>query len=100
EHRATVMTGRTPAQPAVPTTFGAKLAVYLAELARHLERLGAARGRACAVQLFGAAGTAAALGQQSGELRRRLAERLSLATTDVPWHTARDSLAEAGFALA
>ena len=48
-HRATVMAGRTHAQPAVPITFGGKLAVWLAELTRHRERLRAAaspaRGR-------------------------------------------------------
>ena len=38
-HRATVMPGRTHAQPAVPITFGGKLAVWLAELTRHRQRL-------------------------------------------------------------
>ena len=61
-HRATVMPGRTHAQPAVPITFGGKLAVWLAELTRHVERLDAVRARVVVVQLFGAAGTAAALG--------------------------------------
>src|SRR5258708_7864574 len=60
EHRATVMPGRTHAQPAVPITFGAKAAVLLAELTRHVERLHAARRRLAVVQLFGAAGAAAA----------------------------------------
>src|SRR5438034_4723116 len=94
------MTGRTYAQPAVPITFGGKLAVHLAELARHLERLRAVRGRAAVVQLFGAAGTAAAFGPQSRELRRRVADRLSLGMTDVPWHTARDAIAETAFVFA
>lgn len=100
EHRATVMTGRTHAQPAVPVTFGGKLAVWLAELGRHLDRLRAVRSRVAAVSLFGAAGTAAALGPRSGELRRLVAARLGLEHTDVPWHTARDSLTELGFCLA
>ena len=100
EHRATLMAGRTHAQPAVPITFGGKLAVWLAELERHLERLRAVRARSAVVQLFGAAGTAAALGPQSRRLRHRVAARLSLGAVDVPWHTARDSLAEVGFVLA
>lgn len=100
EHRATVMAARTHAQPAVPTTFGAKAAVWLAELARHRERLVGARSRACRVSLFGAGGTAAALGPQSAEIRRRVAGALHLGQADVPWHTARDSVAEAGFVLA
>jgi len=99
-HRATVMPGRTHAQPAVPITFGGKLAVWLAELTRHLDRLRAVRGRVVVVQLFGAAGTAAALGPQSRAVRHGVARRLGLGAVDVPWHTARDGLAEAGFVLA
>ena len=41
-HRGTAMVGRTHAQPAVPTTFGAKAAVWVAEFARHCDRLRAA----------------------------------------------------------
>jgi 3-carboxy-cis,cis-muconate cycloisomerase len=100
EHRSTVMAGRTHGQHAVPITFGGKLAVWLAEVERHLERLRSARARAAVVQLFGAAGTGAALGPEIRELRRRLAARLSLGAVDVPWHTARDALAEVGFMLA
>jgi 3-carboxy-cis,cis-muconate cycloisomerase len=99
-HRATVMAGRTHAQPAVPITFGGKLAVWLAELTRHRERLRAARARFAVVQLFGAAGTAAALGPRSRSIRYGLAERLGLGVVDVPWHAARDSVAEAGSVLA
>ena len=94
------MPGRTHAQPAVPVTFGGKLAVVVAELARHLERLRAARGRFVVVQLFGAAGTAAALGTQSRAVRHGVAERLGLGVVDVPWHVARDAVAEVGFVLA
>jgi len=99
-HRTTLMPGRTHAQPAVPITFGGKLAVFLAELGRHRERLRAARGRLAVVQLFGAAGTAAALGAQSRAVRHGVAERLGLGAVDVPWHVARDSLAETGLMLA
>lgn len=99
-HRTTVMSGRTHAQPAVPITFGGKLAVWLAELTRHRERLRAVRERVVVVQLFGAAGTAAALGAQSRAVRHGVAGRLGLRAVDVPWHTARDAVAEIGFVLA
>jgi 3-carboxy-cis,cis-muconate cycloisomerase len=99
-HRGTVMVGRTHGQPAVPTTFGAKVAVWIAELARHCDRLRSARERAAVLSLFGAAGTSAAYGPQSPEIRRLVAERLGLGAVDVPWHTARDNLAEVGFVLA
>jgi 3-carboxy-cis,cis-muconate cycloisomerase len=100
EHRHTVMPGRTHAQPAVPITFGGKAAGWLSELARHVERLRSARAGLAVVQLHGAAGTAAALGPQSRELRHGVARRLGLRAVDVPWHTARDGVADAGFALA
>lgn len=100
EHRRTVMPGRTHAQPAVPITFGGKVAVWLSELAGHVERLRAARVRLAVVQLSGAAGTAAALGPKSREVRHGVARRLGLRAVDVPWHTARDGVAETGFALA
>ena len=100
EHRSTVMPGRTHAQPAVPLSFGGKVAVLLAEVVRHVERLRAARPRIAVVQLFGAAGTAAAMGARSREIRERVAALLGLGTADVPWHTARDTIVEAGFLLA
>jgi len=99
-HRSTVMVGRTHARPAVPTTFGAKVAVWLGEFARHRDRLHAASERALVLSLFGAAGTSAALGPHSKEIRHLVGRRLGLAIVDVPWHTARDNLAELCFVLA
>ena len=100
EHRLTVMPGRTHAQPAVPIAFGGKVAVWLWELAADVERLRSARAGLGVVQLFGAAGTAAALGPRSRDVRHAVAGRLGLRAVDVPWHTARDRVAETGFALA
>jgi adenylosuccinate lyase len=44
-HRDAVMLGRTHGQPGLPITFGFKASVWVAELRRHAERLGEARGR-------------------------------------------------------
>jgi 3-carboxy-cis,cis-muconate cycloisomerase len=99
-HVRTVIAGRTHAQQAVPTTFGAKIAIYVGELARHRERLAAARGRVAVVSLFGAGGTSAAYGEKAVAIRARVAELLGLASTDVPWHVARDGLAEFGLVCA
>lgn len=93
-HAGTVMAGRTHNQQAVPTTFGAKLATLLDEVRRHRQRLAELRPRACRVSLFGAGGTAAALGPRSADVRARLAARLGLEGADVPWHAARDAVAE------
>jgi 3-carboxy-cis,cis-muconate cycloisomerase len=99
-HRSTIMAARTHAQQAVPTTLGAKAAVWLAEVGRHRQRLAVLRPRLLVVELFGAGGTAAALGPHSRAVRHGLATRLGLGSTDVPWHTSRDNLAELGFVLA
>lgn len=96
EHRHTLIAARTHAQQAVPTTFGVKLAVYLAELARQRDRLDAVADRVATVSLHGAGGTSAALGERASEVRRLMAERLGLAAEEVPWHVARDSIAEFG----
>lgn len=99
-HVRTVIAGRTHAQQAVPTTFGAKIAIYVGELARHRDRLAAARHRVAVVSLFGAGGTSAAYGEKAVAIRARVAELLGLASTDVPWHAARDGLAEFGLVCA
>jgi 3-carboxy-cis,cis-muconate cycloisomerase len=96
QHAGTTMAARTHAQQAVPTTFGAKLAVFVAELVRHLDRLAAVRARVGTVSLFGAGGTNAAMGPRSADVRRELAHLLGLAGTDVPWHVARDGIADFG----
>lgn len=95
-HRSTVMAARTHAQQAVPTTFGAKMATLLSEIARHLTRVAETRRRACVVSLFGAGGTSAAIGPRAAEVRSFMAQDLELVDTPVPWHVSRDGLAEFG----
>jgi 3-carboxy-cis,cis-muconate cycloisomerase len=92
-HETTVMAARTHAQQAVPSVLGAKFAVYLSEVARDHARLTAAYDEAVVVSLFGAGGSSASYGPRVQLLRARGAELLGLRTTDVPWHVARDRLA-------
>jgi 3-carboxy-cis,cis-muconate cycloisomerase len=89
---ATVMAGRTHGQQAVPTTLGAKLAVYLDEVLRHRTRLLASRDEVRRISLFGAVGTSAAYGEDAARIRTLAADRLGLVDSTVPWHVARDSL--------
>lgn len=56
-HKYTVMMGRTHGVHAEPTTFGLKMALYVAEMERNLERLAAARTNAAVGKLSGAVGT-------------------------------------------
>lgn len=100
EHRRTVLAARTHAQQAVPTTLGTKLAVLLVELSRQRERLAAVLPRVAQVSLFGAGGTSAALGDSAAEIRAEMAALLELGTSDVPWHVARDAVAELGLVFA
>lgn len=96
-HSDTIMAGRTHAQQAVPTTFGATLATMLNQFTRQRERIAQALPRIAAISMFGAGGTSAAYGPHSSVLRVRVAELLGLEATDIPWHVERDSLAEFGW---
>lgn len=93
-HAATVALGRTHAQPALPMTFGLKVAGWLDEMLRHFDRLAAARHRVVTAQLFGGAGTMAAFGPQAVRLLELFAGRLGLAAPTIGWHVARDRVAE------
>jgi 3-carboxy-cis,cis-muconate cycloisomerase len=93
-HRFTVMAGRTHSQQAVPTSFGFKVAGWLAPLLRHRDRLGELRSRVLVVQLGGAVGTLAPLGEQGVAVQLALASQLDLGLPLMPWHTQRDALAE------
>ncbi|MDV3126142.1 lyase family protein [Mycobacterium sp. 21AC1] len=99
-HRLTVMAARTHGQQAVPTTFGATLAGLLGQLTRHRSRIASARPHLEVVSLYGAGGTGAALGPGVAKVRRRVAERLGLGFSDVPWHVERDAPAEFGWLCA
>ncbi len=93
-HRRTLAVARTRSQQAVPTTFGLKVANWLVPLLRHRDRLAEMRPRLLAVQLGGAAGTLAAMGDDGIRIMEALARELDLAVTATPWHTQRDAIAE------
>jgi 3-carboxy-cis,cis-muconate cycloisomerase len=95
EHRDTVMAGRTHLQHALPVTFGYKCAVWLSPLINLRERLDDLLPRLLRVQFGGAVGTLASLREQGPAVAEGLARELDLAVPDIPWHVARDTLAEA-----
>jgi 3-carboxy-cis,cis-muconate cycloisomerase len=96
-HRTTLMAGRTLMQQALPTSFGLKAAGWLLALVRARRRLGALR---LPVELGGAAGTLASLGERGLAVLRAMAEELDLAEPKLPWHSDRTAVAELGTALA
>ncbi|GBD44231.1 3-carboxy-cis,cis-muconate cycloisomerase [bacterium HR40] len=93
-HRDTLRTARTLLQPALPTTFGFEVAGWLDALLRHRMRLSEMRPRLLVVQLGGAAGTLAALGDAGPDVVMALADALGLECPDLPWHGQRDRIGE------
>lgn len=98
-HRRTLLPGRTWLQQALPVTLGLKLAGVLAALTRHRERIAAARRRALVLQLGGAAGTLASLGDRGMDVARALGAELHLPVAPIPWHTQRDGVCEVATVL-
>src|SRR5205085_10990673 len=93
-HRGTVMAGRTLLQQALPITFGLKSARWLGLVTRQLAALRRLRAGVLVVQLGGAAGTLASLGEHGTEVAELLAEELQLGVPDQPWHAERDRVAD------
>jgi len=98
-HRATPMAARTLLQHAVPTTFGLVAAGWLVGLLDARRRLRDLAESGLAVQLGGAAGTLAALGDDGTRVVEELAQALDLPAPTLPWHTNRVRIAELGAAL-
>ncbi len=99
-YRDTPMAGRTHGQQALPTTFGFKVAVWLAELQRHQARLTDCRERVLVAQFGGAVGTLAGVAEYGFAIRERLCAELGLGVPTITWHTARDNFAEIATTLA
>jgi 3-carboxy-cis,cis-muconate cycloisomerase len=97
-HQHTPIAGRTHGQQALPTTFGFKVAVWLAELHRHRERLQQLRPRVLAGQFGGAVGTLAGLTDASEvdglAVQAALMDELGLGVPLIAWHTSRDGIVE------
>lgn len=93
EHSGTVMLGRTLMQGAPPVTFGLKAAGWLGAVHRGRKRLDSSFKEILLVQLGGASGTLASLGEHGPAVALALAKELGLACPEAPWHTHRDRLA-------
>jgi 3-carboxy-cis,cis-muconate cycloisomerase len=93
-HTATVLSGRTWLQQALPITLGVKLAAIVSALDRHRDRIASLRSRALVLQFGGAAGTLASLHERGLAVSDELGRELGLEVPDMPWHTERDRLCE------
>jgi len=92
-HREQPQIGRTFLQHARPTTFGMRVAMWLAPTLRHLQGLREV-GSCLAVQLGGPVGIRADYGDASEEVAEALGRNLGLASPPQAWHTDRSRIAD------
>lgn len=88
------MVGRTHGMQALPTTFGFKLAVWLDEFVRHLQRLSEIKQRVLVGNISGAVCTYASMGELGPEVEKRALTLLGLNTPNIGWQAARDRFSE------
>jgi 3-carboxy-cis,cis-muconate cycloisomerase len=98
-HRHTIIAGRTLLQQAAPLPFGVKAAGWLVSLGEAYGHLVYVRDDRLAVQLGGAVGTLAALGDHGLEVVAEVARELDLREPTLPWHSARGRVAVLGAML-
>ncbi len=100
EHLDTPVLARTLMQPAQVTSLGFKAAGWLAPLVRARTRLREAAARALQLQLGGAVGTLAVMGEHGAAVAARVAAELRLKVADAAWHTQRDEWVRLGLEVA
>ncbi|MEP4097373.1 MAG: lyase family protein, partial [Marinomonas sp.] len=89
-HAQTLMAGRTNRQHALPITFGFKVAGWIEELSRALDRINGGTRRLSILPFGGAVGAMHAYGTDGKELNARLAARLGLAPMIVAGRAVND----------
>lgn len=100
QHLTTPVLARTLMQPAQVTSFGFKVAGWLAALVRARTRLRESAGRALQLQLGGAVGTLAVMNEHGAPVAKRMALSLGLRVADAAWHTQRDEWIRLGMEVA
>ncbi|HEY6736716.1 MAG TPA: adenylosuccinate lyase family protein [Candidatus Saccharimonadia bacterium] len=86
--------GRTHGQHAVPVTFGFKVAAWIDELGRHLERLHQVEPRVFTAMIGGAVGNYASFGRKGPQVQTRVAHNLGLRPMRVPYRATTDGMVE------
>ncbi|MEM0215126.1 MAG: adenylosuccinate lyase [Archaeoglobaceae archaeon] len=78
EYKGVVCLGRTHGQPALPTTYGFRFAVWASEMARHYIRLKQMKERLLVGKMSGAVGTQAGFGKDGFEIESEVMRLLNL----------------------
>jgi adenylosuccinate lyase len=82
-YKEALMMGRTHGQHALPTTLGFKFAVWMREIARHIQRVRQCRERVLVGKMSGAVGTQAGLGEHAIRIQELVMQRLGLKPADI-----------------
>ncbi len=94
KHRDTVMVARSHGNHGLPFTFGLKVAGWVDELGRSLERWRDLKERCLVGNMSGAIGTYAAWGDKGLQVQELSCKYMGLGTPNTWWHVQRDRLAE------
>lgn len=94
KHRDTIMVARSHGNHALPFTFGLKMAGWVDEMSRNLERWQQLKERCLVGNMSGAIGTYAAWGKKGLEVQEKTCKILGLGIPKTWWHNQRDRLAE------
>jgi len=100
QHLTTPVLARTLMQPAQVTSLGFKMVGWAAPLVRARHHIRAAADRALQLQLGGAVGTLAVMGDKGPAVARRVAADLDLKAPEGNWHTQRDEWVRLGMEVA
>lgn len=95
KYKDLVEIGRTHGQHAIPITFGFKMAVFAAEIARDLERLEELKPRLLVGKMSGAVGSMSSQGEKAFDVERRVMNGLNLKPAEITTQVVcRDRIAE------
>jgi len=83
QYKKTMMMGRTHGQHALPITLGFKFAVWMREVARHIQRLHECDERLLVGKMSGAVGTQAGFGQHALKIQELTMKRLGIEPAEI-----------------
>ena len=89
-----LMVARTHGQHALPTTFGFKVACWIDEISRHVERLYDSEKRVFRCIFGGATGSAASFGKYGLRIQENIAKKLNLLSASIPTRSHLDHFTE------
>ncbi|MDH5782231.1 MAG: adenylosuccinate lyase [Candidatus Bathyarchaeota archaeon] len=83
QHKRTIIIGRTHGQHALPITLGFKFAIWVREIARHIQRLRECKERILVGKMSGAVGTQAGLGPNAMKIQQLVMEKLGIKPAEI-----------------